>query len=350
MAARRALPLPRSPSGFGPLRWLGPLLVPLSWPYRAVVRRRTRRMRARATRLDVPVVSVGNLTCGGTGKTPTVEMVARDLAASGRKPAIVSRGYGSGPAAENDEFRVLAANLPGVDHVQDADRVAAGRRAVERGADVIILDDGFQHVRLGRDLDIVLLDALRPFDNGRLLPAGLLREPVEALERADLIAVTRCELAAPEALEELRTWLKSALPTTPTIELGTRVVGWHDALEETRDEAAPMGAVVAFCGIGHPEAFRRQLVKEGSDVRAFLPFPDHHAYTRADLERVARQARAIDATAIVMTQKDAVKLTDAECRGAMAGERWLSMVIRQEILAGDTEYRRALRSLTARDE
>jgi hypothetical protein len=163
-------------------RWAAPL-IPISWLYGLAAERRRARLSARGVRLPVPVVSVGNITCGGTGKTPAVEMIVRDLLARGRHPAILSRGYRAGADGTNDEGRVLSRALPEIPHLVVPDRAGGGRAAITAGADVLVLDDGFQHVRLSRDLDLVLIDALDPFGGGRVLPAGLLREPLRAHSR-----------------------------------------------------------------------------------------------------------------------------------------------------------------------
>ncbi len=170
----------------------------LEVPYSLAVRWRNHRYdsgRAPIERVEVPVISVGNLTLGGTGKTPTVEWLAQWFAARGIRPALVSRGYGARPGHSNDEALELARKLPDVPHVQDADRVRGARRAIaEFGAELILLDDAFQHRRLARDLDIVLVDALAPDGFGHVFPRGMLREPLSGWARADVIILTRSEL------------------------------------------------------------------------------------------------------------------------------------------------------------
>ena len=195
--------------GFGPaLARLG--LTAASVPYGTAVRLRNRLFDAgwkARHRAAVPVVSVGNLTLGGTGKTPCVEYLARFYRDRGFRVAILSRGYGGGDAAgtgPNDEALVLEENLPDVPHLQGADRVALAGVAVEElEADLLILDDGFQHRRLARDLDVVLLDATDPFGQGRLFPRGLLREPASSLRRADAVLVSRCDQVAESSVREL---------------------------------------------------------------------------------------------------------------------------------------------------
>ncbi|MCA1685652.1 MAG: tetraacyldisaccharide 4'-kinase, partial [Planctomycetia bacterium] len=164
------------------------------------------RGRLAVARAAVPVVSVGNLTLGGTGKTPMVEWVARWYRRRGVRVAILSRGYRrDGSGGVNDEAMVLEENLPDVPHLQDPDRVKIAGVAVEElGSELLVLDDGFQHRRLARDLDLVLLDALEPFGLGRLFPRGLLREPVRSLRRADLVVLTRADLVTADALRAIR--------------------------------------------------------------------------------------------------------------------------------------------------
>lgn len=261
-------------------------------------------------RAPCPVVSVGNLTVGGTGKTPMVAHLAALAAAAGARPLIVSRGYGAAAGAPNEEARELAHLCPGVPHVQDPDRL----RAIEDGTaahpcDVAILDDGFQHRRCARDLDMVLIDALRPFGYGHLLPRGLLREPPSALRRADIVVITRAEQVPAERLANLKAAVRGLVrgdtlvcvaehrPTGVLLADGSRrEVGWLRGRE-----------VAAACGIGNPEAFRRTLEALGARVVRFDAFRDHYAYTRADLERLAQAALAAGAKTLVTTGKDDVK-------------------------------------------
>jgi tetraacyldisaccharide 4'-kinase len=261
-------------------------------------------------RAGVPVISVGNLTVGGTGKTPCVEYVARLFCQLNRRVAILSRGYGSrdGP---NDEALLLEGNLPDVPHLQGADRVALARKAVEElKCDVLLLDDGFQHRRLARDLDIVLLDATRPWGFGHLLPRGLLRESKRGLERADLVLVTRCDQVAQPAAERLQAEVAQLAPQMQVILTSHQPTVWIDAERRTTPLEQFAGKrVAAFCGIGNPDAFRRTLVDLGMTLGAFRSFPDHHAYTRTDIEALCNWARQNATEGIVVTtQKDLVKL------------------------------------------
>ncbi len=290
-------------------RW-APLLSPISLAYGKVAAWRRSRLSARSVRLSVPVISVGNITCGGTGKTPAVEMIARDLLSRGRKPAILSRGYRSDPQGVNDEKKLLALDLPEVPHYANPDRIQAGFAAIADGADVLVLDDGFQHVRLERDLDLVLIDALDPFGGGRVLPAGLLREPLEALHSADLIAITRCALVPSTFLGILRGLLRDRFPGIPRMEMEAEPIAWEDpGGGSPRPPGALRGKrVAAFAGIGNPEAFRRGLLKLGLEVHVWMPFPDHCRYRMRHLEEIRRKAQASGVDAVVTTGKDAVKI------------------------------------------
>ena len=198
------------------------ILAAAEVPYTWAVRWRNRRYDCGAKtvhRVDVPVISVGNLTLGGTGKTPLVEWIVRRFLAQGKTVGIISRGYGArgGP---NDEARELAWKLPGVPHVQDPDRVAAARRAIrEHGCQVLVLDDAFQHRRIARDLDIVLLDALEPLGYEHVFPRGTLREPVEGLARADVVALSRADLLTAEQRGAIRDRVAKLSPKAVWVEV-----------------------------------------------------------------------------------------------------------------------------------
>lgn len=270
-------------------------------------------------RVSVPVISVGNLTAGGTGKTPVVSWLARRLSALGRRPAVVSRGYGGragrgplvvsrgeGPlcAAETcgDEPYLLSRLLPGIPILVGADRHRTASSAAEEGADVVLLDDGFQHRRLHRDLDIVLIDGDSPFGNGRLIPAGPLREPPGQLARAGLVLITR--VGPGESRPELQRRIRAHHPSVRILLAGHRPVGWIDA--SGRRVPAPERAL-AFCGVGSPEVFRRDLMDQGLDLVAFHAFGDHHRYRDEEWRRLREAARRSGAS-LVTTEKDIVRL------------------------------------------
>lgn len=283
-----------------------------------------------AKRLPVPVLSVGNLTAGGTGKTPLTRHLARACLARGLKPAILSRGY-RGDGRANDE----ALEVDECPVVCDPDRHAGGTRALADGATCLILDDGFQHRRLHRDLDLVAIDATRPWGDadggtGAVLPLGYLREGRAALARADVIAITRADLVEPAALERLTREL------TPIGKPVVRVVDGPAALRPLAGGADRPVAdlagrpVVLASGLGNPLGFERSAERHGFAVRLSVRFGDHHAFTRGDAARLADEARRLGA-ALVVTGKDAVKLAPLLPAGV---EAWV-LVARPELHAAD---------------
>jgi tetraacyldisaccharide 4'-kinase len=255
----------------------------------------------------VPVVVVGNLTMGGTGKTPAVEYIARYYRQHGRRVAILSRGYGASDG-RNDEALVLEANLDDVPHLQAADRVASAHTAVEElESELLVLDDGFQHRRLHRDLDIVLVDATQPLD--WCLPAGLLREPRSGLRRANAIIVTRSDQAATSELQTLRQVITRHAPRRPIALARHAPIALHNTHEEIPPEALRGKTVAALCGIGNPSGFLTTLRMLGATIVDQKTYPDHHAYQRRDVVEIETWARGLPAdTWLVTTQKDWVKL------------------------------------------
>jgi tetraacyldisaccharide 4'-kinase len=223
---------------------------------------------------------------------------------------ILSRGYG-GSGGANDEALVLEDNLPDVPHLQGADRVAlAGSAVDELEAELLILDDGFQHRRLARDFDVVLLDATDPFGRGRMFPRGLLREPPSSLRRADAVLLTRCDQVPDANVDALCDQVLRCAPGRPIVRTTHRPVAWLQHGRPDRPPDALRGRqVAAFCGIGNPGAFNKTLRDVGVDPIAFRAFPDHHAYSRSDVDDLRTWARQHPAgAALVTTQKDVVKL------------------------------------------
>ncbi len=270
-------------------------------------------------RLSVPVICVGNIAAGGTGKTPFVIWLARALIEAGLTPGILARGYGDKSAvhpALNDEGAVIRDALPDVPQLQHADRYAAGVRLLQEHprVDVILLDDGFQHRRLHRDLDIVLLDGLCPFGYGYLLPRGLLRESRSALARAGAVVVTRAERLEDTDLGQLRVEI-SSYTAAPV------------AVAETRPkEAADLQGVrvLACCGLGNPDAFLGTLADLGAEVVGRRLLADHETLSEAGWKRLIEKASALDAR-VVTTAKDAVKVAHLP-RGIVVVEIELDVV------------------------
>jgi tetraacyldisaccharide 4'-kinase len=296
----------------------------------------------RVHRVPVPVVSVGNLTVGGTGKTPMVEWVARWCRRRAKRVVILSRGYGQIQGL-NDEGRVLEENLPDVPHLQDPDRVRSAGVAVEQlEAELLLLDDGFQHRRLARDLDIVLLDALEPWGLRRLLPRGLLREPAESLWRADVVVLSRADLIPPIERSAIRAGAERRAGLLRWVEARHAPLGLIDSEGEVVPLVEIAGRpVAAFCGIGNPEGFRRTLLPLCGSLLDLRIFPDHHDYVASDVESLAAWAQRLGADLVLTTQKDLVKL-----RCARLGPASLRAVkIGLEILTGDDVMEDALACL-----
>ena len=269
--------------------------------------------------LDTPVISVGNLSVGGTGKTPMTVWLARQANSRGLRAGILSRGYKRASGEMNDEGQLLAGLLPDVPHIQNADRIAGGQELERQGVDWILLDDGFQHRRLARQLDVVLVDATRPWglpdppSGGQpvcaLLPRGLLREQPAALARADLLVLTRCDAVDAERLdalrEELGRWapgVGQALACHRPVGLRALEGGQWVALELSFLEGLEVDLVSA---IGNPQAFERSAKDLGARITHSRSFPDHHTYTRSDLQGLGQRP-------ILVTAKDAVKLADSD--------------------------------------
>lgn len=287
-----------------------------SWPYRLCVSSRNEcfnRGWKAVHSVPAAVVSVGNLTLGGTGKTPCVEYVARFYRDQDVRVAILSRGYGA-EGGRNDEAMILEENLPDVPHLQDPDRVASANRAVEElESELLVLDDAFQHRRIKRDLDIVLIDATRPPARDFLFPRGTLREPASGLRRAGVVVLTRCDQVASSEVKSIRDWLARRFPGKPVATTEHRPIGLIGGPEPEPVEVLRDRAIGAFCGIGNPNAFRGTLEALGARVVEFRQYADHHPYTREDVDDLSRWAERLPRDALIATtQKDWVKLRVAE--------------------------------------
>jgi tetraacyldisaccharide 4'-kinase len=301
------------------------LLKAMLWPF-SLVYANIMRLRAlayrhgalRVNRLPRPVIAVGNLTVGGTGKTPMVALLCRDLMERGKRVTVLSRGYSGtvrkeprivsdgrtlflSPAEAGDEPYMLAAAIPGLAVVIGSDRYRAGLFALEHLAqDIFILDDGFQHLCLWRDLNILLLDSSSPFGNGLTLPAGLLREPAGAMKRADLVVLTRCDKETPPL----------SLGGPPLCRAAHRLTGvtpiGGGALEPFAALAGKRG--IAFAGIADPSGFFDALRSTGVNLVAGLPLPDHCSYGEKELAAICRERDIKNADFLITTAKDGVKL------------------------------------------
>jgi len=280
--------------------------------------------------LGAPTISVGNITVGGTGKTPLVAFVAQTLIEKGEKVCILTRGYGrenpkqrvlvadgerilSDAKKAGDEPFELAKKLSGkAIIVTDSNRVAAAKFALENFApSVFVLDDAFQHRKAQRDLDIVLIDATNPFGNEKTLPFGRLREPLGNLARADLIIITRANLA--ENISNLKSQISNLSPHSPIITAENKISNLIE-LEDFRENRNPKSRIpkpksVAFCALGNPENFFEQLRRENFDLTATRKFPDHHRYTQTDISNLEADAKSVGSDSLLTTAKDAVKIS-----------------------------------------
>ena len=318
------------------------LLMIASLPYSLVMRIRNRLYDVnlfKQHRVDVPVIVVGNLTVGGTGKTPAVEYAARFARQQDRQVAILSRGYGSSEG-RNDEALVLEANLDDVPHLQGVDRVALARTAVEElESDLLVLDDGFQHRRLKRDLDIVLIDATNPWGYGWCLPRGLLREPRSGLHRAGMILVTRSDQVTEANLNQLHNEIAQLVPGCSVAMSRHAPISLQNTSKELPVNHLSGQPVAAFCGIGNAKGFWQTLRNLGCTLIDQKQFPDHYQYQREDVQALQHWAAQLPAdTWIITTQKDWVKLRIDQ----LADKPLWSLRIALEITQGRSDFDLAL--------
>jgi tetraacyldisaccharide 4'-kinase len=339
----------------------GALLWPLALPYEIVVRAKAQAYRRgifRQKRIDGVVISVGNLTVGGTGKTPMVLWIAQRLLAEQKSVGILTRGYrGKSPAAASkqsggapfeivsDEVELLKARLgEGVAFGVGADRFSRGEELANRGIRWFILDDGFQHRQLARDVDIVLIDATNPFGGGHLLPRGRLREPRSGLARADLIVITRSEHAPAIEAAVRHDAAAPVFYARPRLD-SVRLASGSESVElPLRDARARK--LFAFCGIGNPSAFLADLRDWGFQITGHSFFRDHHRYTQQDIAAIETEARNSGAEAVICTEKDVFNLGDVHwnelaplyCRISLAVDReeefWGAILARAESSTG----------------
>ncbi len=303
---------------------------PLSWAWRWVGARKRRRDMRHRRKLTAGVISVGNVTMGGSGKTPLVLFLAEEMRRSGHRPGILTRGHGrhslerhlilepgaripvSQSGDEPQIFLRAAEAAVGI----GPDRFETGRMLEERfGADVLILDDGFQHVRLERQVDIVLIDALRPFGEGEIFPLGWLREPLEALARAEIIVITRSECS--RGTFDIRSAVRRYNARAPIFYARSVAEHWVEASTGRQIPELALSRIGAFCGLGNPESFWCTLEGMGLDVAERVVFDDHHTYRGREVRHMAHQFLAAKVEAAVTTEKDAINLCEG-CAGLMA--------------------------------
>jgi 3-deoxy-D-manno-octulosonic-acid transferase len=297
-------------------RWLG------AWTRRRNLRRRRK--------LNAGVISVGNLTMGGSGKTPLVLYLAEEMRRGGHRPGILTRGYGRHslqkhlileagarvPVSQSGDEPQIFLRAGGAPVGIGSDRFTTGRMLQERfGADVLILDDGFQHLRLERQVDIVLIDALRPFGGGEVFPLGWLREPLEALSRAEIIVITRSECS--RGTFDLRCAVRRYNARAPIFHARAVPEHWVEASSGRQIPDLALSRVGAFCGLGNPESFWCTLEGMGLETAERVVFDDHHEYRGREVRRMAHQFQAAKVEAAVTTEKDAVNLC-AGCAELMA--------------------------------
>jgi tetraacyldisaccharide 4'-kinase len=312
--------------GFTPLAML---LAPLSSVYGITVRLRVK-LYPEPKRKSLPgfVVSIGNLTVGGTGKTPAAILIAEWAVSQRYRPAILSRGYGgkrqkevlevsdvnnvlSSAAEAGDEPYLMAKRLPGVPVIVSRQRYLAGLVAHKKhGTNFFILDDGFQHIALRRDLDLALVDSTSPFGNEHLLPWGPLREPIEHLERADALLLTRASAGIEEANTGIFGLLKKRFPEKPIFlsrHIPEKVV-FPDRDKVYNTEYLKGKRITAFAGIARPAAFKKTLADLGADVASFTAFRDHHVFTSREIAHLVEEKKRAGADCLVTTEKDWARL------------------------------------------
>jgi len=309
-------------------RGWGAILWPLTLPYLVGVNLRKRLYSHifYSHCLNAKVISVGNITVGGTGKTPLVEKIAKMLQADGHRVAVLSRGYGRmgkgvivvsngkevrGKWEETgDEPFLLARRLPGIPVVVGKNRVEAGRLAVQQwGCGVLLLDDGFQHMKVKRDLDLITMDAENPWGNKRLLPAGPLREPLSSVKRADAVILTQAHET--RSAEKIKTKLHT-YTSAPVFTAIHRPVEWVSLKDKMTFPVRFLRRkkVLAFAGIGNPQSFYTTLETLELDVFRFFIYKDHHNYSKKDRRRIFQEAGNRGVQAVVTTEKDAVRFPD----------------------------------------
>ena len=284
-------------------------------------------------RFDIPIICVGNLTAGGTGKTPMVIWLCKYLQIKGLSVGLLSRGYKGDDEGTNDEMRLLEDSLGSTRFYVGSDRVASAKTAIDDGVMAIVMDDGYQHRRLGRCLDILMVDGLCPFGYGKILPAGLLREPVGGAKRAGIAAISRADIAGESKIEQIKTKLKSINKDMPVITCTHKPENVYsaDGVKVPLEELAGK-PVTAFCSIGNPAGFVATLEKLGAEVRGRYFFDDHSDYDNERIDILRQLSDDAGEQWLITTEKDWVKLRELPEAATVGRLYWLEIEL--EITSG----------------
>jgi tetraacyldisaccharide 4'-kinase len=295
----------------------------------------------RAYRLPLPVISIGNITWGGTGKTPLVEYVLRWLHHKGLRPVLLTRGYG------NDEDRVISSNMKYVQVLSGKNRLSNALDYLKQNkADVFVLDDGFQHLRIKRDIDIVTLNAQSPFGNGRLLPAGCLREPLGALRRADIAMITKSDLVEEKDLVKTISRVKNVSADIVVCRAVHRPKFFYSEDNQQKPLECVKGKkVICVSALADNRSFIETIKKTGAEIISSRYYMDHHRYTEKDVEDIKEMLQRCNASAVVTTEKDWIKLQALTRSTAGRGIEFLVLKIELEVEEDEVFYRRLLHIL-----
>ncbi|MFH1577694.1 MAG: tetraacyldisaccharide 4'-kinase [Candidatus Omnitrophota bacterium] len=323
------------------------LLFMLSLIYGLAVRILLFIYRIRPCRLSPKVISVGNITLGGTGKTLLVEMLSRYLKDKGHKVSVLSRGYkkpavcslslAPGYQTMGDEPYMLSRNLGNIPVVVDKDRIRGAMKAVrDYGSDTVILDDGFQQWKIRKNLDIVAIDARNPLGNLNLIPRGILREPLSSLRRADIFVLTKINLNPDN--QNIKRLLNQINPGALIVEAAYQPEGFYK-FGQSRDNLLSPGEFIGekvslVCGIADPQSFENMVSNLGVDIGACFRFPDHHRYSEADLKNIIKDSKAANISKVITTEKDSVRLPASGC--GLPGIQWHVLRIKLEVAQYET--------------
>ncbi|MDP8298643.1 MAG: tetraacyldisaccharide 4'-kinase [Candidatus Tantalella remota] len=280
--------------------WIYGLAVRVvDWSYRSGIRK--------VCHVSVPVISIGNITLGGTGKTPFAILVSEYLLRRSMRPAVLIRGYG------NDENRMLKDESPDIPVLSGQSRVASAELAIEKGCDVLVLDDGFQHRKIKRDLNIVMVDSVFGFGNEAIFPRGLLREDISSLLRADTFVLTKTDMAGEEKVNEISGMIKKIAPGKPVVLARHKAVSLSDVTNAAYSTASMRDKrVCLLSGIGDPSYFEFLVKKEGAVVVGRIDNEDHHHYNRLDIRKTYKMCVDERAEMVIVTRKDHVKLRELD--------------------------------------